>query len=153
MADGEDESTWVNVHQSLLPVGAPVGLYRVNQLGEVRKAGNDVVLKPVLNVQTLRYQHSLAFEGQITAPRRSQIVLIGFFGPPENPSLTIDHVNGVRTDDRLCNLQWMSRVENFSKGGDHPRILTEINMKKKNAGDVVPTWNYASVEVRGHATT
>lgn len=45
-------------------------------------------------------------------------MIMEMFGEPKpSPKHQIDHINGIRTDNRLINLQWLTPKENAVKGG------------------------------------
>lgn len=44
---------------------------------------------------------------------------------PEN--MTLDHVNGVKTDNRFCNLQLLSRGDNAKKANDVPIDMLDLD--------------------------
>ena len=43
-----------------------------------------------------------------------RLVAIAFVENPEGHK-TVDHINGIKTDNRACNLQWMSAKDNLNK--------------------------------------
>ncbi|MDR3136754.1 MAG: HNH endonuclease [Coriobacteriales bacterium] len=44
-------------------------------------------------------------------PRLHRLVAEAFCGRPANTT-EVDHVNGIRSDNRVCNLRWVTRQEN-----------------------------------------
>jgi len=100
--------------------------------GEVWKVS---VMDPTLKVSTLgriqrKYQRGDAWGFRVTPqPTRDQqgyvktltgkvntaihyVVMLTFVGPSDDPQkTTIDHINRIRHDNRLCNLRWATRQE------------------------------------------
>ena len=125
------------------------GSYQVSSLGRVRSIDRMVTaidgkvhhrkgrfLKPrrtdrnYLNVvlsKTKSYQPSI---------RIHRLVALAFIGPPPDPKMEINHKNGVRDDNRVENIEWVTKSENVKhafriglrcwKGENHPTSkLTE----------------------------
>lgn len=44
--------------------------------------------------------------------RIARLVLMAFVGLPEEPRIYANHINGIKTDNRLCNLEWATPREN-----------------------------------------
>lgn len=70
------------------------------------------------------------------------------FIPTDNSELYVDHINNIKTDNRVENLQWVTQKENINKNEidtSHPRIV----VKKDLNGNVLEEYN--SVTEAGEA--
>lgn len=54
----------------------------------------------------------LTVDGKPKNLRVHRLVVTAFSGPPINSEMQVNHINGIKTDNRLCNLEWCSRSEN-----------------------------------------
>lgn len=92
------------------------GIYQVSNLGRVKSfnymnTGKEKILKPGTNEKGYLFV-SLAKEGRQKYYRVHRLVLMTF-QPVENMSqLEVDHINTVRSDNRLENLRWVTIKEN-----------------------------------------
>ena len=84
--------------------------YEVSNLGQVRNAQSKRVLRPFLNERGY-LKVKLGFSGNNEAFFIHRLVL-STFGEPCPEGLECGHLNGVRTDNRLDNLAWVTREEN-----------------------------------------
>lgn len=94
--------------------------YEVSDLGRVRRVKTQTG-KPLNRVlrtppQSNGYARvSLSVQNHIVSRMVHVLVAEAFFGPrPEN--MVIDHVNGVRVDNRRENLEYVTHVENVRRG-------------------------------------
>ena len=54
-----------------------------------------------------------------------QIVMELFGTPkPNDPTITIDHIDGIKTNNHIKNLQWLPNAKNAAQAGKHSRKLT-----------------------------
>ena len=65
--------------------------------------------------------------------RLSRVIAESFLGPPPGPLYEADHVNSITSDNRACNLMWVTKKENLKK-----RDLSEI-AKGEDQGHAVLT--------------
>lgn len=98
------------------PIPGYEGFYEISKEGEVRNVRTGRVLKP--NVNTKGYHQVWLFN---TTKKQylgiHQLMAITFLGHVPNGNVTvIDHINSVKTDNRLENLQILPHRDNVSKG-------------------------------------
>ena len=90
------------------------GLYQVSNLGNIKslnylRTGKEVVLRPRLNGNGY-YRAVLSNQGKVKNKYVHRLVMLAFVGESE---LTVNHKNGVKTDNRLENLEYCTRSENM----------------------------------------
>lgn len=113
------------------PIPGYEGIYEASNLGRIRTAPGKTtanarysvrvwksrVLKPKRELckkrQDLRV--SLWKDGTVTYHLVSRLVAAAWIGPPE-PSMTVNHINGIWLDNSAENLEWVSLSENIRKG-------------------------------------
>ncbi len=89
------------------------GLYDVSNLGAVRgiirtPRGKSVTIDP----EGYRRVY-LSKEGKKRWFKISRLIALHFLSPSENPlQIEVNHINGVKLDDRSDNLEWVTRKEN-----------------------------------------
>lgn len=100
--------------------------YQVNSLGEVRsvKTGHLRKLKPKFNRQT-GYMYVILDSGEKCVTRSvHRLVADAFIPNPENKP-QVNHINEVKTDNRVENLEWVTAHENseHSKHSHYKRVV------------------------------
>lgn len=95
------------------------GVYAVSNTGRVKRltktgwgeAGRE--LKPVISTggyPTVRF----TFPGRTSARMLIHVMVINAFGPARpSASHEVNHINGVKSDNRIENLEWVTRAENI----------------------------------------
>lgn len=95
------------------------GLYQISNLGEVKRlAGSprckeDRILKKLLDKNGYFYV-DLFKNGKGKKIKIHRLVAMTFL-PNKEELPEVDHINGDKTDNRVCNLQWITGIENNRK--------------------------------------
>lgn len=85
------------------------GLYQVSNLGNVKNIKTGRVLKMIL--RNGYYCCHLSLYGKSKIFYTHRLVAMAFIPNQENKPF-IDHINTIRTDNRVENLRWVTRIEN-----------------------------------------
>ena len=92
--------------------------YEVNSIGEVRNKRTGRVLKN----STRKDGYCQVMLGRKTIPEYiHRLVAEAFIPNPENLP-QVDHINGVKSDNRAENLRWVDATENYMASGYKSRI-------------------------------
>ena len=142
------------------------GLYQVSNMGRVRSTNRTITLangrERTLPSKVLRpgeqkgYLHvCLSSRGVETSYLVHRLVAASFLGPIPN-GMEVDHINEDHKDNRVSNLQFLSRTENASRSTrgifrkesnameNNPRTKRLIGMKNGTVVEVVPCAQYLS---------
>jgi hypothetical protein len=85
------------------------------------------VLKPHLH-HSGYYTIALSIEGKPKYFIRSRLMAIHFIPNPDNLK-EVNHKNGVKTDDRICNLEWVTPSQNINH---YYKVLGKGKRRKVN---------------------
>lgn len=104
----------MKLNEKWKPVKGYEGLYEVSNLGNVRslRFGKVKVLKIRPNSGYLLVD--LRKDGKRKSLLVHRLVYTAFIGPI-TPGMTVDHINGIKTDNRVENLQLLSGANNTRK--------------------------------------
>lgn len=86
------------------------GLYKINDSGTVFSINRKIYLKPFLN-NSGYYRVNLRKNGSYKKHFVHRIVADNFIDNNENKN-QINHINGIKTDNSVNNLEWSSRSDN-----------------------------------------
>lgn len=99
--------------------------YQISDLGNV-KGKNGIILKPYLHVNGyLSYCHRTEWPARRTVAIH-RIVAILFISNPENKR-EVNHKNGIKTDNRVENLEWATSSENQLHSYRNGLQVTKLN--------------------------
>ena len=134
------------------------GLYQVSNLGRVKRLESAVwngykyvskkehILKPHTN--THGYPSViLCKNGKHHKNHRVHRLVAQAFIPNPQNKIDINHINGIKTDNRVKNLEWVTRSENlihaFKTGLNHGYPIRKIHQYDLN-GNFIKTWDSIS---------
>lgn len=105
--------------------------YEVSTDGKVRNKKTRRVLKPIDNGQGY-LQVDLYVNGKGTSKRINRLVAEAFIPNPEKLP-QVNHINEIKADNRVDNLNWMTAKENANHGTRTERMKNNHEWKKKHA--------------------
>ena len=118
--------------------------YLISSNGKVisRKNGQITLKGELLHDGYIR--HAFSNNGEVKRYRRARLVASYFIRKPK-PNEQVNHINGIKTDDRVSNLEWCTPSENNnhkikilkrSAGSDHYKsklTLDQVNFVRKSS--------------------
>ena len=109
------------------------GAYQVPSEGNVYSCRFNRMLKPQLG--KLGYYHiGLSVGGKVKLVHIHRLVALAFLQVPDGMAKpTVDHINYVKTDNRLANLRWLSNADNSRRTSADNRIHRPRRSEKPNA--------------------
>ena len=149
------------------------GLYEVSNLGRVRSLDRYIkhwrggVMKLKGQIMKFNYKYNnkenyilihLSKNGKNYAYSLHRLVAEAFIPNPDNKPI-IDHINGIRTDNRVNNLRWCTQKENANNPITISKHINGKKSKKVNQytldGILIKTWPSASEITRqaGYSTS
>lgn len=106
--------------------------YSISNLGRVKNNKTGRILRQAIKKGAHQgyCQLELRRDGERQSWRVHRMVMITF-APIENyKEFQVDHINGIRNDNRLENLRWNSALSNTKNKDDNRKSISEILNKK-----------------------
>lgn len=97
--------------------------YAVSNLGNVKNIKSGKLIKQV-KTPTGYLQVSISKNGKKKSFRVHRLVAIYFIDNPLNKE-QVNHKNGDKTDNRVCNLEWTTHTENINHAFNNELIKTK----------------------------
>jgi hypothetical protein len=109
-------------------------VYCINNLGEIKNLVTGNKIKNVLN--NGYYRVNLSYKGEKVTKYVHILLAQTFIPNPENKP-EVNHINGLKHDNRLCNLEWVTVQENVIHAYANGLISKEKQRQMKNASSIV----------------
>lgn len=105
------------------------GMYQVSNEGNIRSIKNEPkIMRPHLDTKGYHRQ-SFYKDGKSTTIKYHRLVAQHFIPNPENKP-QVNHINGIKTDNRVENLEWMTNDENM-----HHSKINKLRIGKMPCGE------------------
>ena len=111
------QEKWVNAYQF-------EELYEVSNLGNVRNKLNKRVFIGSYNTYGY-HQFTASIQGKYRTLSTHRLIMNSFYGI--NPTKQVNHINGIKKDNRLENLEWVTVKEN----ADHAKRIGLVKKQKE----------------------
>jgi len=93
------------------------GIYKINRAGEIMTCSPNPIIKKV-SINDAGYPICLLNKGgKIKMFRVHRLIAIAFIPNPQNKPY-VNHINGIRNDNRIENLEWVTPAENIKHSFD-----------------------------------
>lgn len=86
--------------------------YEVSTLGRIRSTASKRILKQQRDRDGY-FRITLSVGGEKISARTHRLVAIAFVPNRKKSRTEINHKNGIKSDNRHCNLEWVTKIENL----------------------------------------
>lgn len=119
--------------------------YSVSEEGVVRSERNGKILRPATDKCGYHY-YVLCVNGERHTIKAHRLVAMAFIPNPKNKP-TVNHKNGIRTDNRAINLEWMTNKEQSNDPLTKQHLLTNSATRDYKAMGAIRNFGRISVKV------
>lgn len=108
----------------------PYSNYEASNLGRIRNV-NGGILTPRFNESGYFRVHVTKDDGTDQDARVHRLVALAFLGPAPIDKTDVNHINEIKTDDRICNLEYMTHAENNAWGTRAERAKETMRKRRE----------------------
>ena len=102
------------------------GLYEVSNLGNVRNKQTGKVLKPILGKRWGYYKLNLFKDGIMKSKTIHRLVAEAWIPQVDKDKDQVNHINEIKTDNRVENLEWCTVNYNNAYGTHNDRVYDTL---------------------------
>ena len=111
-------------------------LYSVSTMGRIKKNSDNKILSPSKKPNGYMQINLFTNDGRRKKEYVHRLVAITFI-PNESRLPEVNHIDGIRDNNRVSNLEWVTHDENMKKSS----LLKPVIVKRKVDGDIVGTFD------------
>lgn len=119
--------------------------YSVSDRGDVRSERNGKILRPGIDKDGYHY-YVLCVAGERHTIKAHRLVAMAFIPNPKNKP-TVNHKNGIRTDNRVANLEWMTSKEQSNDPLTYSHLFAASKKRDYKAIGALRNFGRISVKV------
>lgn len=108
-----------------LPVG---DVYEASSHGRIRKKGGDLVALVEQHGYLVVRLNLFGWQKNFKVHR---LIAATFLGQMPSPEAQVNHISGIKTDNRACNLEWVTPVDNVAHARENG--LLTLGSRRKSA--------------------
>ena len=114
------------------------GIYAASNLGRIKRVTNAATggwsAGRIMKYKCMSNGYGMARlskNGKVASTMWHRLITMTFLGVPENEKIEVNHKNGVKSDNRIKNLEWVTRSENSRHAYD---VLGKIGPRGERSG-------------------